>query len=57
MFARGPAVPAGFEQRPFVLVWNLDYCIASDGQSCDGVQNIQANGNGHLRFGVIMRPQ
>jgi hypothetical protein len=57
MFALGPEVSSAFETRPFVLSWDLDYCISDDGQTCSGVQNIEANGNGHLRFGVIMLAQ
>jgi hypothetical protein len=56
MFALGPAVPAAFESRPFVLGWNVDYCIADTGQTCSGVQNIKDNGNGRLRFSVLMLP-
>jgi hypothetical protein len=56
MFARGPAVPEAFEARPFVLGWNVDYCISDTGETCSGVQNIKDNGNGRLRFSVLMVP-
>jgi hypothetical protein len=57
MFARGPAVPTAFETRPFVLGWTVDYCISGDSTACAGVQNIKDNGNGRLRFSVVMFPQ
>lgn len=56
LFARGPAVAPAFESRPFVLGWNIDYCIAPESNTCSGIQNIKDNGNGRLRFGVVMLP-
>ncbi len=56
LFAKGPPVPETFAGRPFVLSWKLDYCIASDDQTCAGVTNIENNGQGSIRFSVLMLP-
>lgn len=55
MNASGPAVDPEFADRPFVLNWDIDYCVADSSGPCSPA-NIQDNLNGFLRFGVIMRP-
>jgi len=55
--ATGPAVSASFETRPWVLTWNLRYCISTQGTDCADAAAIDANGTGSLRFATIMMPQ
>ncbi|MBX7079561.1 MAG: hypothetical protein K1X88_10270 [Nannocystaceae bacterium] len=55
--ATGPAVPAAFEDRPWVLSWNMHYCIADTAAPCADGAAVTANGMGWLRFGTIMLPQ
>lgn len=55
--ATGPAVSATFVDRPWVLVWNLRYCISSQAADCADAAAIDANGTGSLRFATIMMPQ
>jgi hypothetical protein len=56
LFAKGPPVPEDLQDRPWVLNWELRYCLASDPVTCNGSENIVENGEGALRFGVIMQP-
>jgi len=51
------AVSAAFESRPWVLSWNLQYCISAMAADCVDTDAIQANGMGFLRFATIMLPQ
>ncbi len=57
MFAFGPAVPESFAGRPFVLPWELTYCIADNGNDCDGNDNIVANAGAHVHISLLMRPR
>ena len=52
----GPAVPAAFEDRIWVLHLTFDYCLAPDGTTCMGAAAIQANGKGKLVYDVVMFP-
>ena len=51
------AVPEPFTDRAWVVNVALDYCLAEDDMTCDGAQNTQNNGDGHLELGIIMVPQ
>lgn len=55
--ALGPAVGESFADRPFVLPWNLTYCIAANEDDCDGNANIVANANGRVHVSLLMQPQ
>jgi hypothetical protein len=57
LYALGDPVDAGYEERPWVLSWELNYCISDVTMDCQGTDNIVANGNGVLRFGFIMYPE
>ncbi len=57
MAAFGPAVSESFEGRPFVLPWELTYCIADNGTDCDGNDSILANAGAHAHVSVLMLPQ
>ncbi|MEM6292496.1 MAG: putative Ig domain-containing protein [Myxococcota bacterium] len=57
MVAYGPEVAANFEGRPFVLPWELTYCIADNGDDCEGNDNILANAGAHAHVSVLMLPQ
>ena len=49
----GPAVPAEFRERPWVLSVAMSYCISGDATGCDEVPE-DAPG---LEFALIMVPQ
>lgn len=49
----GPAVPAEFQQRPWVLSVRAEYCITDQ---ADGCADVEAEGDGALEFGIIMIP-
>jgi hypothetical protein len=53
----GPPVPEEFRDRPWVVNISLDYCLADNPDDCDGAGATQANGDGHLEFGIIMVPE
>ncbi len=55
MFARGPA-PQAFADRPFVLSWDLTYCLADNDQDCSDGPSIIANGGGRLHFSWLLLP-
>jgi hypothetical protein len=55
--ATGDAVAESFESRPWVLSWNLQYCISAAAADCADTDAIQANGLGFLRFATIMLPE
>lgn len=57
MFALGPAVTEAFVGRPFVLPWELTYCIADNEADCDGSEAIIANAGAHLHVSVLMLPE
>lgn len=58
MWAKGDVPPAEFQTRPFVLQWQIDYCITNVNGECSGKDKILANGAGsNLAFAVIVRPQ
>ncbi len=58
MSVSGQAVPAAFEDRPWVVNVSLDYCLSNvDQATCMGADNVKANGNGNLEFAVVMFPQ
>lgn len=57
LWALGEAPSEAWHDRAFVLSWRLHYCISSSASDCDGATNIQQNGDGQLRFSVIMQPQ
>lgn len=50
----GPAVPEEFRERPWVLSVAVSYCMAPDDAGCD---DVAAQGDGALEFGLIMVPQ
>jgi hypothetical protein len=50
-------VESGYEARPWVLSWDLHYCISDTEADCNGTAAIEANGDGELRFGMIMLPE
>lgn len=54
MFAYGPEVPASFEGRPFVLPWNLTYCIGPSEGDCD---DVLANAGGRVHVSLLMTPE
>ncbi len=56
MFALGPPVPRSASPRPFVLPWELTYCIADNGEDCDGNANIVANAGAHVHVSLLMQP-
>jgi hypothetical protein len=56
LFALGDTVPREFEDRPWVFTLETFYCLADNGTDCND-DNFLANGNGELRFGVIMVPE
>lgn len=53
MFAYGPEVPDSFEGRPFVLPWNLTYCIGATDGDCD---DVLANAGGRVHVSLVMLP-
>jgi len=58
VWAKGDAVEAKFEDRPWVLQYSVDYCISTDQTACATKEKIVENGGGSsLEFAVIMRPQ
>lgn len=57
MFAFGPAVEEDFAGRPFVLPWELTYCIADDETACDGSEGILANAGAHVHVSLLMLPE
>jgi hypothetical protein len=58
MWAKGDVLPAEFQTRPFVLQWQIDYCITNVNGECSGKDKILANGaDSNLAFAVIVRPQ
>ena len=57
LHAHGPPVDAGFEGRPFVLPWNLTYCIADNDTACDGSEAVLANAGARLHVSVLMLPE
>ncbi|RMG95033.1 MAG: hypothetical protein D6705_14765 [Deltaproteobacteria bacterium] len=52
----GPAVPAAFEGRIWLLHLTFDYCLAPDAATCSGVDAIKQNGKGKLVYDVVMFP-
>ncbi len=54
MFAYGPEVPDTFEGRPFVLPWNLTYCI---GETNDDCQDVLADAGGRVHISLLMTPE
>lgn len=56
MWAKGDPPEENFEDRIWVLSWDIAYCLGPVDE-CDTVENIETNGNGELRFGLIMVPQ
>jgi hypothetical protein len=54
MFAYGPEVPESFAGRPFVLPWNLTYCIGSSDGDCD---DVLANPGGRVHVSLLMLPE
>ena len=56
LYALGDAVPEEFEDRPWVWTVETFYCLADNNLDCND-DNYLANGNGELRFGVIMLPE
>jgi hypothetical protein len=57
LWALGDPVESGYEARPWVLSWDLHYCISDTEADCNGTAAIEANGDGELRFGMIMLPE
>lgn len=55
--ASGPPVPESFASRPWVLNWNLTYCLATDATSCADQKSAETNSMGSLHFGTIMMPE
>ncbi len=55
MSAQGPAVPAQFEGRPWVLNVALDYCLTQTDGNC-AADMVKANGNANLEFAIVMFP-
>lgn len=53
----GPPVPDEFRDRAWVVNIALDYCLADNGNDCDGAGATQANGDGNLQVGIIMVPE
>jgi hypothetical protein len=49
--------PEEFENRIWVLSISLDYCLAADSDTCAGVDDTIANGNGNLELGIVMVPR
>lgn len=56
MAARGPAVPRDFETRPFVLPWDLTYCLSAEQGDCQGAKSTQANAGARVHYSVLMTP-
>ena len=54
MFAYGPAVPDTFAGRPFVLPWNLTYCVGPSEADCDPVVD---NAGGRVHVSLLMLPE
>lgn len=50
----GPAVPAEFRDRPWVLSVGVSYCMADDDGGC---AEVPPQGDGALEFGLIMVPE
>jgi hypothetical protein len=44
------------QTRPWVQGLDLDYCLSTDADACNGTSQIDANGNGRLHYSIIMRP-
>lgn len=57
MFARGPAVSETLAARPFVLPWQLTYCIADNDTACEGSDAVLANAGARLHVSVLMLPE
>ena len=62
----GPAVSAGFRDRPWVVNFDLDYCLSTDpdqctcptgDDTCNAAQRVRDNGDGNLEFSIIMVPE
>lgn len=56
LFARGESPGDAFAERPFVLPWTINYCISDTDGLCSGTEDILANGDGALRFSILMMP-
>lgn len=57
MFAFGPPVGESFTGRPFVLPWEVTYCIADNDTDCDGSDAILANAGARVHVSVLMLPE
>jgi len=57
MYAFGPAASDTFVGRPFVLPWELTYCIADNDTDCDGSEAILANAGAHVHVSLLMLPE
>jgi hypothetical protein len=62
----GPPVGDAFRRRPWVVNFDLDYCLSSDADlctcpddddSCNAAQKVRDNGAGNLEFSIIMVPE
>lgn len=56
MQALGGPVAEAFAGRPFVLPWDLTYCMADNDQDCDGSEAILANAGGRLHYSILVEP-
>ncbi|MEM9452749.1 MAG: Ig domain-containing protein [Myxococcota bacterium] len=54
IYVSGPAVPEEFRERSWILSTAVSYCIADSNEGCD---DVQAQGDGALEFGLIMVPE
>ncbi len=57
LYAFGPPTPDGFVGRPFVMPWELTYCIADNDADCDGSESILANAGAHVHVSLLMMPE
>jgi len=57
LFAYGPIAPDAFHDRPFVLPWNLTYCIADNADDCDGNEAVQTNAGARAHVSLLMLPE
>ncbi|MGH1346248.1 MAG: putative Ig domain-containing protein [Nannocystales bacterium] len=57
LYAFGPPVDDNFVARPFVMPWELTYCIADNDTECDGSEAILANAGAHVHVSLLMLPE